>query len=130
MFSKPSFFRSATARGAREPFGHTTTRGSDLFFGRSRDDSSEASGTLRAPSGWPAAYSAGSLTSISTARSRLIMRTASAALTRAPPPRPPTSVGQTSSPPETIAVAKRYQLSRTKLKVRAGRGRDPAKREL
>ena len=40
-----------------------------------------ASGTLRAPTAWPAAYSAGSLMSIRTAFSRLMRRTASAALT-------------------------------------------------
>ena len=66
-FSKPSFFRVATARDARAPVAQTTTSGSDLFFGRSREASSEASGTLLAPAAWPAAYSAGSLTSIRTA---------------------------------------------------------------
>ena len=45
--------------------------------------SSCASGTLRAPAAWPAANSAGSLTSISTAFSRLISRTASAVRQRA-----------------------------------------------
>ena len=46
------------------------------------------------------------------------------------PPMPSASVGQSSRPPETSAVAKRYQLSRTKLKVARALEPDPAKREL
>src|SRR6185369_3860548 len=57
-FSKPSFFSTATARGARAPVGQTTTTGTALFFGSSRDVSRLASGTLFAPTAWPAAYSA------------------------------------------------------------------------
>jgi hypothetical protein len=129
VFSKPSFFSRTTARCARAPVGQTTTSGSDLFLGRSRDVSRRREGTLRAPTAWPAAYSAGSLMSIRTAFSRLMRRTASAALTL-PPPRPPASVGHRSSAPETSAVTKRYQLSRTKLKARRAPRPDPAKGEL
>jgi hypothetical protein len=40
------------------------------------------------------------------------------------------SVGHKSSAPETSAVAKRYQFSRTKLKGARATWPDPAKREL
>src|SRR5664280_2492149 len=115
-FSKPSFFSTGTARDAREPVGQTTTTGSDLFFGRSREASRLARGTLLAPTGCAAAYSSGSLTSIRTAFSRLMSHTASVAETRAPPPTP-VRIGQTSMAPETSAMAKRYQFWRTKFKV-------------
>src|SRR5664280_23087 len=47
--AKRSLFSTATARCARAPVAQTTTSGSDLFFGRSRELSRLASGTLRAP---------------------------------------------------------------------------------
>src|SRR5438045_2590277 len=93
----------AAARDARAPVGHNTTRGKALFFGRSPDDSSLPSGTFLAPAAWPAAYSAGSLTSISWAFSRLISITASLVDTL-PPPTPRCSVGHSSKPPDARAA--------------------------
>ena len=110
--------------------GQTITSGSDLFFGSSREVSSVASGAFFAPTACAAAYSAGSLTSISTPFSRLMICTASAADTR---PAPPAweSIGMSSSAPEAIAAAKRYQFWRMKSKGLARRIRSQArKREL
>jgi hypothetical protein len=65
------------AAGARAGRAHHHQRQA-LLVGRSLDLRALPNGTLRAPAAWPAAYSAGSLTSISTPFSRLIRRTASA----------------------------------------------------
>src|SRR5438093_8916025 len=105
-----------TVRDARGPLVHMTTRGRALLLGKSLVDSSVFSGTLRAPTAWPAAYSAGSQTSISTPFSRLISRTASAVDTT-PPRLPRTRVGHSSRPPETSAASSRYQLSRKNFKM-------------
>ena len=77
-FSKPSFF-SSPRRAARARRSGRRRRAAATCSSAARASASRlASGTLRAPAAWPAAYSAGSLMSISTAFSRLISRTASA----------------------------------------------------
>jgi hypothetical protein len=84
--------------------------GRDLLDGSSLAPSRLPKGMLRAPATWPAAYSAGSLTSTTTAFSRLISSTAWAVLT-APARVPRVTSGHTSMPPETKATRMRNQLS-------------------
>ena len=96
--------------------------GSALFDGRSLEVSSWPMGMFRAWVAWPASNSRVSLTSMSTAFSRFIMRTASEAPT-APAPPLPRAKGQTSMPPETNATAIRSQFSIKKFTAVLSRGR-------
>ena len=88
-FSKPSFFSTRDgARRARAGRADDDQRQRLVLRQLARGLEAGRAARCARPTAWPAAYSAGSLTSISTAFSRLIRRTASAALT-APPPTPP-----------------------------------------
>src|SRR3954451_9984511 len=96
-------------RCASAPVAHTRIRGTVLFFTTSgRRCCSWPTGTLRAPTMWPAANSSASPTSTTTALSRLIICTATPGATpgRAPAARP----GASSRVPETTAISTSAQL--------------------
>ena len=98
------------ARAARPPLAHTMTTGTALFFTTlGRRASSSSSGTFLAPPACPAANSSAPHTSISTAFSRLISKTALAAVS--PPKLAPRSAGTSSMEPEASARTNKYQLS-------------------
>jgi len=90
---------------------HTRTSGKALFFGKSLLVSNEASGTFFDPATWPDAYSALSLTSISTAFSRLMSCTASFGDTLFEPPAFLLSIGHRSMAPDENAARNKTQLS-------------------
>ena len=89
-----------------------TITGVALLAGRAFAPSRLPKGTFFAPTGWPAANSAGSQTSISTPFSRLIRRTASLADTLPPPA--PESDGRSSIAPDVTASSTSIQFSRRK----------------
>jgi len=106
--------RRLAAMLARLPDWQYTITGRSLRFATSAPgEASRASGRFFAPSRWPAANSAGSRTSITSASWRLMSCVASAGLTEGPPKLRRTS-GHSSIPPETSATTNRRRLLRTK----------------
>ncbi|MDT4886947.1 hypothetical protein FQZ97_1233580 [compost metagenome] len=76
--------------------------------------SSSDSGTFLAPITWPAANSAGSLTSTTTALSRFMSCTASTVVSE-PARAPAETMGHSSMAPDENATASKIQLSMKKL---------------